>query len=122
MARRQANPRRAWRADATQPETLEGGGAPSPHLRASPFPTNSFRIAWEAARAKWPLCGVIGVRPRSLDIGLCLFLADRPFGLGHLEISFGICSKTHPEASAGTCTGWGVFGFALCVDNPPIER
>jgi hypothetical protein len=32
-------------------------------------------------------------RPRSSDIGLCLFLADRPFHLGHLEISFGICSS-----------------------------
>ena len=28
-----------------------------------------------------------------MDIGLCLFLADRPFRLGHLEISFGICSR-----------------------------
>jgi hypothetical protein len=27
-----------------------------------------------------------------MDIGLCLFLADRQFRLGHLEISFGICS------------------------------
>jgi hypothetical protein len=32
-ARRQANPLRAWPADATQPEIQEGGGAPSPHLR-----------------------------------------------------------------------------------------
>ena len=61
--------------------------------RASPFLSNSFRTAWEAARAQWPACGVIGKRPRSLDIGLCLFLADRPFRLGHLEISFGICSN-----------------------------
>ena len=28
-----------------------------------------------------------------MDIGLCLFLAERPFRLGHLEISFGICSS-----------------------------
>ena len=28
-----------------------------------------------------------------MDIGLCLFLADGPFRLGHLEISFGICSR-----------------------------
>jgi len=27
------------------------------------------------------------------DIGLCLFLPDRLFRLGHLEISCGICSK-----------------------------
>ena len=26
-----------------------------------------------------------------MDIGLRLFLPDRPFRLGHLEISFGIC-------------------------------
>ena len=49
------------------------------------------------ARAQWPVCGVIGKRPRSTDIGLCLFRADRPFRLGHLEISFGICSN--PEVS-----------------------
>ena len=30
------------------------------------------------------------------DIGLCLFLADRPFRLGHLEISFGICANSEP--------------------------
>ena len=28
-----------------------------------------------------------------MDIGLVPFLADRPFRLGHLEISFGICSR-----------------------------
>jgi hypothetical protein len=32
-------------------------------------------------------------RPRSMDIGLCLFRADRPFRLGHSKISFGICSN-----------------------------
>jgi len=28
-----------------------------------------------------------------MDIGLFLFLSDSPFRLGHLEISFGICSQ-----------------------------
>ena len=36
---------------------------------------------------------VIGTRRRNMYIGLCLFLAERPFRLGHLEISCGICSK-----------------------------
>ena len=89
-ARRQVNPHWAWLADATQPET--------PH-RASPFPSNPFRSAWEAARAEWPVCGVRGRRPRSTDIGLCLFLADRSFRLSHLEISFGICSRGSLEES-----------------------
>ena len=44
-ARRQANSPRAWLADATQPETPR---------HASPFPSDSFRIAWEAARAPRP--------------------------------------------------------------------
>jgi hypothetical protein len=44
---------------------------------ASPFPSNSFRIAWEAARATAsPRCQ--STRPSSMDI-VC-----------HLEISFGI--------------------------------
>ena len=69
-ARRQANPKKgvgpflptkAWPADATQPKTPR---------RASPFPSNSFRSAWEAARAQWPVCGVRVTRPRSMDIGL----------------------------------------------------
>jgi hypothetical protein len=43
---------------------------------ASPFPSNSFRSAWEAARAQ------------------CL---------GHLEISFGICSnRSHQHLAGGT--------------------
>jgi len=36
-----------------------------------------------------------------MDIGLCLFLADRPFRLGHLEISFGICSKLKTDSPVG---------------------
>jgi hypothetical protein len=35
---------------------------------------------------------------------LCLFLADRPLRLGHLEISFGICSKVRDWLYAQTRT------------------
>jgi hypothetical protein len=31
-----------------------------------------------------------------------LFLADRPFRLGHLEISFGICSRLDKSPSRAT--------------------
>ena len=44
---------------------------------------------------------------------LCLFLADRPFGLGHLEISFGIC----PRALA-RCVAFGLLALAGCVTRP----
>jgi len=41
-----------------------GLGLPPQHnqtpRRASPFPSNSFRSAWEAARAQRPVCGVRG--------------------------------------------------------------
>ena len=58
-----------------------------------------------------------------MDIGLCLFLADRPFRLGHLEISFGICSKT-PKAPVGRLGLPGAFalwGKTGCALEEPSE-
>ena len=68
----------------------QGLHQPGTPRRASPSPSNSLRIAWEAARAQWPVCGVIGTRPRSWTLACVSSLEDRPFRLGHLEISFGI--------------------------------
>jgi hypothetical protein len=92
-ARRQANPLRAWSADATQPEIQEGGGAPSPHLRVS----LSQAIPMEGLGRRPGRNGLSAVSEPSgqgrWTLAWWLFLADRPFRLGHLEISFGICSK-----------------------------
>jgi hypothetical protein len=53
---------------------LKGDGAPFSPSARQPLPSNSFRSAWEAARAQWPVCGQA--------------ISPRPFG-----ISFGICSR-----------------------------
>ena len=84
-------------------ETPEGDGAPSPGSPRGgrPFLKRFFQKRLRGGpRAQWPVCGVIGRRPRSMDIGLCLFLADKPFRLGHLEISSGICSSKPSPGNA----------------------
>ena len=52
------------------------------------------------------------------DIGLCLFLADRPFRLGHLEISFGICSRLSHSAfipPSGRNTAWHLIARVVVL-------
>jgi hypothetical protein len=84
MARRQANPLRAWPADATQPE-IPGRASlsqamPMEMLGRRPGRNGPSAVSELPGQGQWTLAW-------------WLFLADRPFRLGHLEISFGICSN-----------------------------
>jgi hypothetical protein len=91
-ARRQANPHRAWPADATQPEIQEGAGGRFSPLRASLSQAIPMEVLGRRPGRNRP--SAVSELPGQGRATLTwwLFLADRPFRLGHLEISFGICS------------------------------